>query len=518
MTASSTFSSSDLPTAPHSLWRADKGAWYPPIATDLTCDVVVIGAGLTGLTTAVLLARQGVSVRVLESRTVGAGCTGYSSAKASVLHGLKVADLAQVHGQDTARAYVAANQAGFDWLTTQAAGTDSGLERRPAALWTEQVDRVADLEREAAALQAAGVTAEVRDGVELAVPGKASLHVADQAQIDPQRYLAALAAELAGTPGCGVHEGSRVLAVTDRFQPGLGTLSSRPTVRTADATLTCDRVVVATQIPFLDRAAWFSRLTPHRSYVLACRTDRPAPRTMLLSVDSPTRSVRTAADPAGGELVLVGGDGHQPGHGPDTREHVRNLAAWAQQVFGLQAVPFRWAAQDYTPLDGLPKAGPLWPAPTRIHVATGYDKWGLTNGTAAALVLAGDILGAPSEHADVFAPHRLAVRRSVPSFVKANADVAKEMTTGWADALTSGGPATPEDGEGEVTREKGLPCATSTVDGVTRSVSGVCTHLGGILEWNAADRSWDCPLHGSRFGPDGEVLQGPATKDLAQRG
>ena len=517
MTASSTFSSADLPTAPQSLWRAEKPAWYPPLATDLSCDVVVIGAGLTGLTTAVLLARRGVSVRVLESRTVGAGCTGYSSAKASILHGLKVADLAEVHGAETAKAYVDANQAGFAWLVEQAGKADCSLERRAAALWTEQDNRVADLEREAAALQAAGVIADVQEGVELDVAGKASLHVADQAQIDPQRYLAALAHEIDATPGCGVHEGSRVQAVSDRFQPGLGMLSSRPKVRTAEATLTCDRVVVATQIPFLDRAAWFARLTPHRSYVLACRTDRPAPRTMLLSVDSPTRSVRTAVGPGGEELVLVGGDGHQPGHGPDTREHVRNLAAWAQQVFGLQAVPYRWAAQDYTPLDGLPKVGPLWPAPTRVAVATGYDKWGLTNGTAAAMVLAGDIMGEPSEHAAVFAPHRLAVRRAVPSFVKGNADVAKEMTTGWADALTSSGPAAPADGEGVVTREKGLPCATSTVDGVTRSVSGVCTHLGGVLEWNAADRSWDCPLHGSRFGPDGEVLQGPATKDLSDR-
>lgn len=511
---SSTFTSADLPAAPESLWRATNPTAYAPLVEDVDCDVVVIGAGLTGLTTAVLLARAGTRVRVVESRSVGAGCTGYSSAKASVLHGIKVSELAQVHGTDTANAYVAANQAGYDWLIHQAAQGSCGLEHRDAALWTEQEDRVGDLEREAEALRIAGVTAEMRADIGLPLPVKASLHVPDQAQIDPQAYLAVLAAEIDAAPGCAVHEGSRVLAVHDRFQPGRGMLSTRPTVRTAAATLTCDRVVVATQIPFLDRAAWFARLRPHRSYVLACRTDRPAPRTMLLSVDSPSRSVRTAADPAGGELALIGGDGHVPGKGPDTREHLTALAGWTQQTLGLQAVPYRWAAQDYSTLDGRPKVGALWPGPTRVLVATGYDKWGLTNGTAAAIVLAGDILGTPSEHAEVYAPHKLPVRRSVSTFVKTNATVAKDLASGWAGAVTAPSPTAPPEGEGIITRGKGLPCATSTVDGVTRSVSAVCSHLGGILEWNAADRSWDCPLHGSRFAADGAVLQGPATADL----
>ena len=239
--------------------------------------------------------------------------------------------------------------------------------------------------------------------------------------------------------------------VTDRFQPGLVGLGAQPTVSTDQATVTCDHVVVATQVPFLDRAAWFARLQPHRSYVLACRTARPAPRTMLLSVDAPSRSVRTASDPDGGELVLVGGDGHVPGQGPrHPRARPRRWPAGPQHAFGLEQVVCRWAAQDYTPLDGLPKVGALWPAPTRILVATGYDKWGLTNGTAAAQVLAGHVLGEQPDWAEAYTPHRLDVRRAVPSFLQANADTAKELGKGWVGALSRAGGAAPAEGEGVV--------------------------------------------------------------------
>jgi nitrite reductase/ring-hydroxylating ferredoxin subunit len=175
-----------------------------------------------------------------------------------------------------------------------------------------------------------------------------------------------------------------------------------------------------------------------------------------------------------------------------------------------------WAAQDYRTTDAVPYAGPLPRGGGRIWAVTGYDKWGMANAAASALRLTGALLGDPPDWATQLEHHGSRWIAAAEA-VREGAAVGAELVSGWARAETSRPDAALAEGEGRVVSEGVHPVAESMVDGVSCRVSGVCTHLGGILSWNDAERSWDCPLHGSRFAPDGTRLEGPALDDLEAR-
>jgi Rieske Fe-S protein len=227
---------------------------------------------------------------------------------------------------------------------------------------------------------------------------------------------------------------------------------------------------------------------------------------MLLSAGEPLRSLRTAPDPDrdGERLLLVGGESHKTGDEAHPAHRYQALLDWTTERFAVEDVPYRWATEDFMPDDGLPFVGSVWPLPTRVQVATGYAKWGFTNGVAAAHALVATITetAAPDYAAD-WDTRRIDVLRGAREAARANADVAAKLVGGWTDALVRGHTA--------------RPTVTAPIDGATMPVSAVCTHLGGIVRWNDGDQCWDCPLHGSRFEPDGTLLHGPAVRDLKRR-
>ncbi len=240
---------------------------------------------------------------------------------------------------------------------------------------------------------------------------------------------------------------------------------------------------------------------------------------MYLSADSPTRSLRTAQF-NGEELLLVGGNGHPVGAELSTAKEVADLDAWTQRHFPGAERTHRWSSQDYESANMTPFVGWLPRGGGRIFLATGYNKWGMTNAVAAALNLSSNLLGGAEDYPWVkVLQRRITGAADLASGAKSNASVAANLAKGWVAAelrgpdVGSDAPA-PAEGEGVVGQRSGRPVAVSTVEGVTCAVSGICPHLGGILNWNDAERSWDCPLHGSRFSSDGALLEGPATKDL----
>ena len=493
-------------TAGTPLWLATSArASYPALRGAQRYDVVVVGAGITGTTTALLLKRAGARVALLEMGTVCQGVTGHTTAKVTALHRLTYADLSDRFGLDTAQTYARANQAGLATIRdlVDELAIDCALEQQPAYTYAGSPEQVAAVEAEAEAAARAGLPARLVDRTDLPFPVAAAVRVDDQAQLHPGDYVRALAAHVDGD-GSAVHEHSRVVDVRDG-QPCR--------VATPDATIEADHVVVATHLPLLDRGLFFALAHPQRSYALAARVRGPLPEGMYINVEEPTRSVRPYRRD-GAELLIVSGEGHKPG-ADDEAGRSRALEAWTRATFDVHAVDYRWSAQDYEPVDKLPLIGPAWPATERLWVATGFRKWGLALGTAAAMLLTDLVGGRTHPWADTFAPHRLTPKASAASFVRENLEVARHFVGDRVALPGREAVERLEPGQGCVARIGGRAYAVARADdGALTSVSPLCTHMGCHVRWNTAERSWDCPCHGSRFAVDGTVVQGPAVRDL----
>jgi glycine/D-amino acid oxidase-like deaminating enzyme len=488
-----------LPTTSSPLWAIEPPS-YPPLDGDREADVIVIGAGIAGLTAAVELVRAGKDVVVLEARSVGAGTSGRTTAKASALQGCRYRVLAELHGPEVARRYARSQIDGLAWMAERAAPVEAAQFRRRAAVtYATTADGRSTIEEEVAAAAAAGQPVE-RDDADLPFPITAAIRLADQAQLDPGPYLAALAAEIDRAPNGVVHEGTRATGV--RGHRTLHVPTDRGMVRAR-------HVVVATLLPIIDRGLFFARAEPKSSYLVALRVDGPIPQDMCLSTDEPTRSLRTAVH-LGDEVLLVGGAGHHTGRGKPTTPRYQELVDWAADHFPVTDVLARWSAHDYVPVDHLPWVGSASIASPNAFVATGFEKWGMTMGTAAGIALAERIAGrddVSGDWAGIFDPKRVAPR-GLASAVRLNAQVAGRLASDWARPDAPPAP----DGTGRRARAGVAPVGEPDADGPRVSV--VCTHLGGVCEWNDGDRTWDCPLHGSRFEADGTVLAGPATRPL----
>lgn len=490
-----------------SLWvGTTEPTGFHELPGDIEVDVAVIGAGIAGLTAAALLKARGRRVVVVEAGRVASGATGYTTAKLSLLHGLVFDDLVQAFGAEGARAYADANLAGMATVADLAVRheIECDLERRPAYTYTTDPSMVEKIRAEVVAAQRAGVDAEFTTDTDLPYPVAGAVRVADQAQFHPRKYCIGLARAVTGG-GSHVFERTRATSVDEE--------TDHVTVETDHGTITAGFAVQATHLPFSDKGGFFARTHPVRSYAMSARLDGPVPQGMYLSADSPTRSVRSARMD-GEEVVILGGEGHKVGQDRDTRERYAALEAWGREQFPIRSVDYRWSAQDYVAADQVPLVGPLAPGSERTFVATGFRKWGMSNGSAAGLMLAERIAGRALPFAGFFDTDRVNPRQSVKELLAENANVVKRFV---GDRLRTETRAVADLAPGEATV---LVAGTERVavyrdaGGAVHAVSPVCTHLGCTVTWNTAETTWDCPCHGSRFTCEGKVIQGPAVKDL----
>jgi glycine/D-amino acid oxidase-like deaminating enzyme/nitrite reductase/ring-hydroxylating ferredoxin subunit len=468
-------------------------------------EVVVLGAGIAGLTTAFLLAQAGKQVLVLEAGRVASGVSGHTTAKVTAQHALIYAHLTEWYGQDAAAAYGASQAAALDWLvaTAQSLEIECELVRADSYVYTTDEARRDDLRAEAEAAQVVGLPATFHEELDFPVPVAAAVRFAAQARFHPRKWLLGLADRIEGLGG-RIVEGVRAT--------GVG--SARPTVvRTTAGSVQAGDVVVATHYPILDRGLFFARLDPVRDLVVA----GPLPsgltlRGMFLDADS-HHSVRVAgtdADP----MLVVGGEHYRVGESVDVQARHARLADWARQHFGLEDVRHRWSAHDMSTVDRVPYVGRYHPGAGNLWVAAGFGQWGMTGGTAAGLLLRDLVLGETNPLAGLFDPNRMSAR-ALPSLVGNNVTVGRHLVGDHLRALRSRDIARLEPDEATVTRHgTAMIGAYRDEEGALHAVSARCTHLGCLVAFNNAERSWDCPCHGSRYGIDGEVLQGPAVRPL----
>ena len=488
-----------------SLWTAtteERRALSPTPALVPVVDVAVVGGGITGLTAARLLAAEGASVAVIEAGQLCSGVTAYTTAKVTALQRTTASEIKKRLGDERATAYVVANAAAVERVARLVAddAIDCDFERAAACTYTEDANETGAVEAEYDALRAAGLDARLDAATEAPLDAKAAVWLDNQAQFHPRRYCLGLADAIAASGGSLI-ESARATEVDESGDSAV--------VRTALGEVRAGHVIVATHLPFPLDGGYFARAHPYRSYALAVRAT-PQPSAMYISVEDPTRSLRSS-----GEWTIVGGEGHKVGHDEDSRQYYQSLESWARERYGDVEVGYRWSAQDFETVDGMPYVGRLSGDNARIWTATGFRKWGMTNGTVAAMILTDLISGRDNEWAEAFDSTRLAPGASVKTLVSENLDVGKRFVADRLRSLRSRSAEGLASGEGDIIKLNGDRVGAYRDEaGTLHAVSAKCTHLGCLLNFNVAERSWDCPCHGSRFGIDGRVIEGPAVEDL----
>lgn len=502
-----------------SLWKSSAPTVSgTPVEPGRRHDVVIVGAGITGLATALELVRAGKDVAIVERGGVGELASGSNTGKLSLLQGTTLSSLRRHHPAALVRAYVDANRDGSAWVNRIADELGVPMTTRTAFTYASTAAGLGAVTEEYDAAREAGLGVRLATPDELTagpVPMTAAVALDEQRAVDPMRLLTALAEAFVAEGGT-LHLQTQVQRV--RVLPGAR-------VDTDAGPLFATDIVLATGTPITDRGLYFAKVSGHRSACVAFELDGEVDDGMYLAADEVTRSIRTVG-PADGALgrgrIVVGGAGHPVGRADSERALLDELVAWARGALPVGAETHRWSAQDYTSHNLVPFVGVMPRSLGRVRFATGYAKWGLTNGPAAALRIASELRGERMRDRPRWMQvigTRLTVPADLARGVAENAEVGAVAARGWTDAATRSTPvARPAEGAGAVAQQRGRPVGVSTVAGRTRAVSAVCPHLGGVLQWNDLECTWDCPLHASRFAPDGSRIEGPAARGLRRLG
>ena len=498
-----------------SIWMATESLpSYPPLNEDKGVDVCVVGAGIAGLTTAYLLARQGKSVVVLDHGDIGSGETGRTTAHLSNVIDDRYEQMERLHGERGARLAAESHSAAIDAI--EAIVADEGIacdfERLDGYLFIPPEEEPALLIREKQAAERAGLR-----GIELVEKAPMRgfdtgpcLRFPDQGQFHPLKYLHGLARAITRHGG-QIYGGTHVTEVKDGQ-------AARVTTQDGHVVVATD-VVVATNSPIHDRVITHAKQAPYRTYVVGLRIPAGSvPHALYWDTLDPYHYVRVQrlSDDKKSEILIVGGEDHKPGQADDPAERWDRLEAWARERFStVQDVVYRWSGQVMETVDGLAFIGRTPPDGQHTYLATGDSGMGMTHGTIAGLILSDLILRGMHPWATLYDPMRVSLR-ALPEMLREDLGFAKEYVSlvtpgevGSADEI--------EPGQGAVMRRGlGKVAVYRAEDGTLHERSAFCPHLGCVVSWNKAESIWVCPCHGSRFDKLGHVINGPAATDLAE--
>ncbi len=484
---------------------ARAGLEAPPLDGDYSAEVCIVGAGVAGMSAACLLAEAGRFVVVLDAGPMGDGESARTTAHLSSVPDGGYAPLVRTHGEAAARRFAESHAAAIRqverWVEQEQ--IRCGFERVPGYLFgTARAVR-----RELRAAQAAGL-----HGVEAVttVPGLAgepegALCFPRQAQIHPLRYLQGLRAMLRRRGGLlfghtavrEAHGGPQGQVFTE----GGHVVKAR-------------HLLITTHTPFVDRWAIHDRQVPHRTYAIGARLPPGAlPRALWWDLEAPPHYARLRSG-EGGETLIVGGEDHRAGGADDAAERFARLEAWARAWFPhVGEITHRWSGQILEPHDGLALIGQNPGDVGNVAIATGFGGLGMTHGTLAGLLLRDHVLGHPNRWASLYDPSR--PRVAGPRWLRENLRTAACYAAHLRPApCVSEADIAPGSG-GVMRRGAALRAVYRDAAGAYHVCSAICPHQHGVVEWNALEKTWECPCHGARFAPTGEVLSGPASEGLA---
>ncbi len=486
---------------------------YPPLDHDIETDVCIVGAGISGMTTAYLLLRDGKRVVVIDDGPVGGGETGRTTAHITCALDDRYLEIERLHGEEGARIAAESHTAAIDAVEVivREEGIDCDFERVNGYLFVPPGESTEILGNEMRAAHRAGLTGVeyLRESPFPFFNTGDSLRFPRQAQFHPLKYLRGLAEGIVRMGG-RLHTGTHA----DEISGG-----SPAIVRTrTGAVITAGAVVVATNSPVNNMFAIHTKQAPYRTYVIGARVPAGSvPKGLYWDTPDPYHYIRLESDgasAAGYDILIVGGEDHKTGTEDDAEERYRCLEEWARERFPMiESVEYRWSGQVMEPVDGMAFIGRNPMDTDNVYVITGDSGNGMTHGTIGGILITDLIMGRENHWAVLYDPSRITLK-ATPDFLKEGKEVVEQLAA-W---VTPGEVDSVEDipaGEGRVIR-RGLKKIAAYRDpqGVLHERSAACTHLGCVLEWNSEETSWDCPCHGSRFDPYGKILNGPAIRDL----
>jgi len=504
----------DLHQSTTSYWQAT-GSFrqYPKLDRGAHADIVIVGGGITGLTTAYLLAREGRRVIVLERDRCATTDTGHTTAHVTMVTDSRLTELEKGFGRSHAQAVWDAGLAAINQIDeivlrenidADLAWVD-GYLHRPVA--DGSADDVASLREDAALAQDLGFDVEWTEDIPLF--GGAGLRIADQRRLHPRKYLAALAERIVALGG-RIHEHTEV---TEFLESPLGVKANGHSVK-------CDEIVLATHNPLqgltstVGAALLQTKLALYTSYAIAGKVRKDTvPDALFWDTADPYHYLRL--EPRRDfDVIVFGGEDHKTGQAGDTGRRYQSLQRTLQKILPSVEVTHGWSGQVIETADGLPYIGATG---EHQYVATGFSGNGITFGTLSAMMITDAIGGRRNPWTDLFEPGRKALRHGLWDYIKENADYPYYLIRDRFAGVDSRSQRGIKRGHAGIIKHKGKKVAAYRDEqGVITMRSATCTHLGCLVGWNEADSTWDCPCHGSRFAPDGRVIAGPAETPLPE--
>lgn len=496
-----------------SVWLATEGHDdYPELKTDTSADVCVVGAGISGISIAYALCNEGKSVVVLDAKRLGGGETSRTTAHLVNALDDRFIELERIHGEEGARLAAESHTAAVDWIESNVRREkiDCDFERVDGYLFIPRGEKPDELLKELDATHRAGLTgvAMLKQTPVIGEHAGPCLHFPNQAQFHPMKYLRGLAKAV--TRMGGRIFGNSPVAEFDGGAEAHVLTRSNYTVRAAS-------IVVATNTPVNDRVVIHTKQAAYQTYVVGFKVPKDqAVKALFWDTLDPYHYVRFGRmKDQPHDVLIVGGEDHKTGQDQHPEERFYRLEGWTKERFPMAGqVAFRWSGEIMEPQDGLGFIGRNPMDDDNVYVVTGDSGNGMTHGTIAGMLITDLIMGRENAWANLYDPSRKCLR-CLKTFMGENLNAASYYTD-WVTPGDVSGPDDVKRGEGAIMR-RGLKKIALYRDerGTMHQFSATCPHLKGVVAWNSAEKTWDCPLHGSRFSATtGEMIHGPANSGL----
>ncbi len=490
-----------------SLWNSfSERTGFPSLNTIIEVDVAIIGGGITGITTALLLKRSGFKVAVLEAREVGKGTSSHSTGNLYLITDQLLSPIAKKYNTEVLREVLSSRGAAFNLIerNIKEFQIDCDYKKQPMYVFEDAfTDKIRD---EVKIAEKVGLPFTEITGPGFPFELDKGMVIQDQAQFNPLLYIQGLAKEVHGE-NCTIYENSKVTEIDEGENEVLLT--------TTAGRVLCKNVIHATHTPKGVEVQYHTVLGPYREYGVAAKLNDPAnyPEGIYWGYHNTQKFSIRSYTGNGESYLLCIGKPHKVGQAEDNEQHIREIKEFLESRFSIKEFTHQWGGQNYKPADLLPYIGKK-NSKSKQYVATGFATDGLVYGSLAAILLTDEISGFENKYAGLYKASRHRPLKASKEFIKENLDVGLEFLKGWLTADLKEIKDIPA-GQARVIHKDGHQVAVYKDNtGKINITSAVCTHLGCIVHWNNAEESWDCPCHGSRFDPSGEVIEGPALASL----